>query len=67
MKYCLHCDWTVTRADRSDVSARSRVAVDHFVETGHTIGSLPEPPAPEPALDPERATRIPVTGVREEE
>ena len=39
MKYCLDCDWSVTAADDSSQRNRSRAAIDHYVETGHTIDS----------------------------
>ncbi|AGB30499.1 hypothetical protein C488_07052 [Natrinema pellirubrum DSM 15624] len=38
MKYCLDCDWHTAAAD-SDQRDRSRAAIDHYVETGHTIDS----------------------------
>ncbi|ELZ18899.1 hypothetical protein C478_00415 [Natrinema thermotolerans DSM 11552] len=39
MKYCLDCDWHATAADDPDQRDRSRAAIDHYVETGHTIDS----------------------------
>ncbi|WP_049927655.1 hypothetical protein [Halopiger goleimassiliensis] len=48
MKYCLHCDWfaDATTSERDP----SRLALEHFVETGHTIDTSdsvgrPTPPA----------------------
>ena len=38
MKYCLNCDWHANPADDSNRSP-SRKAIDHHVETGHTIDS----------------------------
>lgn len=39
MKYCLNCDWRVASADEPDDATRSRRAIDHHVETGHTVDS----------------------------
>ena len=39
MKYCLHCDWHTSETDEPSERARSRAAVEHHVETGHTIDS----------------------------
>lgn len=40
MKYCLHCDWHASSTDGLDEDERSRAALEHFVETGHTINSV---------------------------
>ncbi|WP_226480541.1 hypothetical protein [Natrinema amylolyticum] len=39
MKYCLDCDWSETAADEPSQRSRSRAAIEHHVETGHTIDS----------------------------
>ncbi|APX98097.1 hypothetical protein [Natronorubrum daqingense] len=39
MKYCLTCDWYTTPADEPSKATRSKDAIDHHVETGHTIDS----------------------------
>lgn len=39
MKYCLDCDWSLNGADEPSQRDRSRAAIDHHVETGHTIDS----------------------------
>lgn len=71
MKYCLHCDWYASRTDGYDAHEQSREAIDHFLDTGHAIDSMPEPsnaePNRTPEFDAEGATRIPVTGVRDGE
>ncbi|QFU82672.1 hypothetical protein [Natronorubrum aibiense] len=38
MKYCLNCGWQAHDDDQADRSP-SRQAIDHHVETGHTIDS----------------------------
>lgn len=40
IKYCLHCDWQVSASDGYTKDQRSRAAVDHHVETGHTVDSI---------------------------
>lgn len=50
MKFCHACDWFVDDEDGATERERSRLAVDHFVETGHSIDSSesvgrPTPPA----------------------
>ena len=49
MKFCHNCDWFVDAADGTE-RERSRLAVEHFVETGHSIDSSdsvgrPTPPS----------------------
>ena len=39
MKYCLTCDWHPSATDEPSADARSQAAIDHYVETGHTIDS----------------------------
>ncbi|WP_254761959.1 hypothetical protein [Natrinema marinum] len=39
MKYCLDCDWSADSTDLPSQRARSRAAIEHHVETGHTIDS----------------------------
>ncbi|ELY53339.1 hypothetical protein [Natronolimnohabitans innermongolicus] len=39
MKYCLNCDWSLSPTDEPSDRVRSREAIDHHVETGHTIDS----------------------------
>lgn len=39
MKYCLNCDWHTSATDEPSAHARSRAAIEHHVETGHTIDS----------------------------
>lgn len=39
MKYCLTCDWQTSPTDEPSAAARSRKAIEHYVETGHTIDS----------------------------
>ncbi|WMT07541.1 hypothetical protein NP511_00715 [Natrinema thermotolerans] len=43
-KYCLECDWQVSTADGYTEKEVSKEAIDHFVETGHTVDSLRLPP-----------------------
>ena len=37
-KYCLACEWAVAAGDGHDDA--SRLAVEHFVETGHPVASF---------------------------
>ncbi|ELY80428.1 hypothetical protein [Natrinema gari] len=39
MKYCLDCDWSQSAVDDPSQQSRSRAAINHHVETGHTIDS----------------------------
>lgn len=39
MKYCLECDWRTSPTGEPSARARSRNAIEHHVETGHTIDS----------------------------
>ncbi|WP_222916893.1 hypothetical protein [Natrinema sp. SYSU A 869] len=39
MKYCLDCDWSETTANEPSQQDRSQAAIEHHVETGHTIDS----------------------------
>ncbi|MCU4924641.1 hypothetical protein OB905_01395 [Halobacteria archaeon AArc-dxtr1] len=43
-KYCLECGWRASTANGVTEREVSQQAIDHFVETGHTIDSLPLPP-----------------------
>lgn len=43
-KYCLECEWQASTAEGDTESAVSEAAIEHFVETGHTIESLRLPP-----------------------
>ncbi|WP_306052396.1 hypothetical protein [Natronococcus wangiae] len=50
MKYCLNCDWFASVEDGLTEAERSKLAIEHFVETGHAIDSSdslcrPMPPA----------------------
>lgn len=38
VKFCVDCDWYVAERHPTDTSS-SRAALDHFLETGHTIES----------------------------
>ncbi|RQG91781.1 hypothetical protein EA473_18435 [Natrarchaeobius chitinivorans] len=40
MKYCLHCDWYTSEIDGTDQDDQSRKAVNHFVDTGHSIDTV---------------------------
>jgi len=42
--YCLECDWQVSTADGHTETEVSEKAIEHFVETGHTVDSLRLPP-----------------------
>lgn len=39
MKYCLHCDWSVSASDGFTAQEQSRAALEHHVETGHAVDS----------------------------
>ncbi|ELZ18508.1 hypothetical protein C477_10593 [Haloterrigena salina JCM 13891] len=41
MKYCLECDWVADPGSETDAldDERSKAALEHFVETGHSIDS----------------------------
>ncbi|WP_197075858.1 hypothetical protein [Halostagnicola sp. A56] len=43
-KYCLQCEWHVSDAMDYTEAEASREAIEHFVETGHSIDSLRLPP-----------------------
>ncbi|SEV86573.1 hypothetical protein [Natrinema salifodinae] len=43
-KYCLECDWQISTADGYTEKEVSEKAIEHFVETGHTVDSLRLPP-----------------------
>ncbi|AGB39493.1 hypothetical protein [Natronococcus occultus] len=43
-KYCLECDWEASTGDDDSEQDVSRKAIEHFVETGHTVDSIPRPP-----------------------
>ncbi|AHF99695.1 hypothetical protein HALLA_13785 [Halostagnicola larsenii XH-48] len=43
-KYCLQCDWRINETGGYTESEASRLAIEHFVETGHAIDSLRLPP-----------------------
>ncbi|RKD97934.1 hypothetical protein [Halopiger aswanensis] len=49
MKFCHTCDWFVDETDGATEQERSRLALEHFVETGHSIdssGSVGRPTPP---------------------
>lgn len=39
MKYCHNCDWAVRETDGYSQHERSKQALEHYLETGHTIDS----------------------------
>ena len=39
MKYCHNCDWFASVEDGLSKQERSKLAIEHFVETGHSIDS----------------------------
>ncbi|ELY49133.1 hypothetical protein [Natronolimnohabitans innermongolicus] len=43
-KYCLECGWQASTAEGTPESEVSKAAIEHFVETGHTVESLRLPP-----------------------
>jgi len=43
-KYCLECDWQISTDDGYTGSGGLEKAIEHFVETGHTVDSLRLPP-----------------------
>ncbi|WP_168927103.1 hypothetical protein [Natronorubrum aibiense] len=43
-KYCLECKWQLTAADDCTEAEASKKAIEHFVETGHTVESFRLPP-----------------------
>lgn len=45
MHYCTECDWSMDDDDRTTDDERNRRAIEHHIETGHTIVSR-EPPTP---------------------
>ena len=50
MKICHDCDWFVDRRNAPSERERSRLALDHFEETGHSIDTSdsvgrPTPPS----------------------
>ncbi|WP_165874934.1 hypothetical protein [Natrarchaeobius oligotrophus] len=45
-KYCLECHWHVSTTDGYTEREVSKRAIEHFVETGHTVDSLRLPPPP---------------------
>jgi predicted small metal-binding protein len=44
-KYCLECDWRASTDDGDTEQEVSRKAIEHFVETGHTVDSIRLPPS----------------------
>ncbi len=44
IKYCLECDWQRSTTDGDTEQEISEAAIEHFVETGHTVESLRLPP-----------------------
>ncbi|AHG01897.1 hypothetical protein HALLA_00970 (plasmid) [Halostagnicola larsenii XH-48] len=50
MKYCLHCDWYTSKTDGRDRDNQSRKALDHFLDTGHSIETVDSSPAPKEIL-----------------
>ncbi|MFC4543386.1 hypothetical protein ACFO5R_15760 [Halosolutus amylolyticus] len=50
MKFCHDCDWFAAVEDAATERERSKLALEHFVETGHSIDTSdslgrPMPPA----------------------
>ncbi|WP_323174049.1 hypothetical protein [Natrialba sp. PRR66] len=43
-KYCLECDWQFDTAGGHTEAEVSKRAIEHFVETGHTVDSMRLPP-----------------------
>ncbi|WP_247000956.1 hypothetical protein [Halosolutus gelatinilyticus] len=43
-KYCLQCDWNRSTEEGYTREEVSKQAIEHFVETGHTIDSVRLPP-----------------------
>ncbi|SFC36609.1 hypothetical protein SAMN05444422_107220 [Halobiforma haloterrestris] len=43
-KYCLDCDWHAGTDEGLTEREVSKAAIEHFVETGHTVDSLRLPP-----------------------
>ncbi|MEY7848289.1 hypothetical protein AB7C87_03700 [Natrarchaeobius sp. A-rgal3] len=43
-KYCLECGWQVSTSDDLTEREASKMAIEHFVETGHAVESLRLPP-----------------------
>lgn len=43
-KYCLECDWHASTEEGFTPEEVSKHAIDHFVETGHTVDSIRLPP-----------------------
>ncbi|ELY94419.1 hypothetical protein C483_03130 [Natrialba hulunbeirensis JCM 10989] len=43
-KYCLECEWQCSTADGRTEADVSEQAIEHFVETGHTVDSFRLPP-----------------------
>ncbi|APW98052.1 hypothetical protein CHINAEXTREME_09765 [Halobiforma lacisalsi AJ5] len=48
MKVCLACDWFASADDGATETERSRLAVEHFVETGHAIDTRESAGRPTP-------------------
>lgn len=48
--YCLECEWQASTVDADTDAAVSKSAIEHFVETGHTVESVRLPP-PEVVLE----------------
>ncbi len=42
--YCLECEWQATTTASETDAAASESAIEHFVETGHTVESVRLPP-----------------------
>ncbi|WP_195893008.1 hypothetical protein [Halopiger djelfimassiliensis] len=42
--YCLDCGWRLSTSDGYTDTEVSERAIDHFVETGHTVESVWLPP-----------------------
>ncbi|MFC4542169.1 hypothetical protein ACFO5R_09535 [Halosolutus amylolyticus] len=43
-KYCLDCGWQASSEEGYTEREVSKEAIEHFVETGHTVESLRLPP-----------------------
>lgn len=53
--YCTTCSWSVSSTDELSRMERSKSAIDHYLETGHTIESIG---VGSDRADPERSIEI---------
>lgn len=51
MHYCTECGWSMDGDDRATEHERNRRAIEHHVETGHTIVSRSPPMRPTSPTD----------------